>query len=175
MTPCWSLVSVGGFFSSTKPLAKSHIGTEAPMVASPEIKELTKSLPARAATIVLCAPLTQGPWSAVVTMPSWVRLVVSGHKDRKNMRETLCGECFVFVKPARCHLSWLGNLVEMLFSTTPTFNLLTWPWNRKRLISSGLNCRSPHPCWPFLARLVFIALLWNSSSWTQTNPSKQSS
>lgn len=39
------------------------------MVARPEINEETRSLPARAATMVLWAPLTQGPWSAVVTMP----------------------------------------------------------------------------------------------------------
>ena len=35
-----------------------------PMVSSPETRQLIRSLPARAVTIVLWAPDTQGPWSA---------------------------------------------------------------------------------------------------------------
>lgn len=35
------------------------------IVRSPDTRELTKSLPALAQTIVLCAPDTAGPWSAV--------------------------------------------------------------------------------------------------------------
>lgn len=35
------------------------------IVRSPEVREEIKSLPARAHTIVLCAPDTAGPWSAV--------------------------------------------------------------------------------------------------------------
>lgn len=35
------------------------------IVRRPDAKHETKSLPARAHTIVLCAPLTAGPWSAV--------------------------------------------------------------------------------------------------------------
>lgn len=37
------------------------------MVSNPLTTEEIKSLPARDVTMVLCAPLTAGPWSAVIT------------------------------------------------------------------------------------------------------------
>ena len=44
---------------SSAPLNRS------PMVSRPEASEETRSLPAREAMMVLCAPETAGPWSAV--------------------------------------------------------------------------------------------------------------
>mmetsp|Transcript_91097 Transcript_91097/g.244282 ORF Transcript_91097/g.244282 Transcript_91097/m.244282 type:complete len:231 (-) Transcript_91097:87-779(-) len=60
-----------------------------PMVASPEISEETRSLPARAATMVLWAPETQGPWSAVVMTHSSMNLDTYAGSRRLNHRSEI--------------------------------------------------------------------------------------
>eukprot|EP01139_Manchomonas_bermudensis_P023585 Amastigsp_a841279_504.p3 type:complete len:227 gc:universal Amastigsp_a841279_504:1755-1075(-) len=55
-----------------------------PMVSSPDATQLTRSLPARAATMVLCAPETHGPWSAVSTITISMNLDAHGGSSRLN-------------------------------------------------------------------------------------------
>merc|ERR1719426_13031 len=59
-----------------------------PMVSKPEHKDEIKSLPARAATTVLCAPDTAGPWSAqIVKHISRKRKQLSGSMRRNHNKE----------------------------------------------------------------------------------------
>mmetsp|Transcript_23273 Transcript_23273/g.49556 ORF Transcript_23273/g.49556 Transcript_23273/m.49556 type:complete len:246 (-) Transcript_23273:27-764(-) len=57
-----------------------------PMVRRPLQRAETKSLPARAVTIVLWAPLTAGPWSAVTMRIISMNFVISGGSWRRNQR-----------------------------------------------------------------------------------------
>mmetsp|Transcript_60561 Transcript_60561/g.195036 ORF Transcript_60561/g.195036 Transcript_60561/m.195036 type:complete len:224 (+) Transcript_60561:452-1123(+) len=60
-----------------------------PMVARPEMSDETRSLPALAATIVLCAPETQGPWSAVVMTQSSMNFETYWGSRRRNQRSAI--------------------------------------------------------------------------------------
>ena len=55
------------------------------MVSNPEAKHETKSFPARAQTMVLCAPLTAGPWSAVTIRTISKNLVAYFGKLKNNI------------------------------------------------------------------------------------------
>mmetsp|Transcript_23277 Transcript_23277/g.49570 ORF Transcript_23277/g.49570 Transcript_23277/m.49570 type:complete len:212 (-) Transcript_23277:989-1624(-) len=57
-----------------------------PMVRRPLHRAETKSLPARAVTMVLWAPLTAGPWSAVTSRIISMNLQHSGGNCRRNQR-----------------------------------------------------------------------------------------
>mmetsp|Transcript_106638 Transcript_106638/g.281276 ORF Transcript_106638/g.281276 Transcript_106638/m.281276 type:complete len:246 (+) Transcript_106638:497-1234(+) len=55
-----------------------------PMVSRPLQRADTRSLPARAVTMVLCAPLTAGPWSPVTMRIISMNLVHAGGNWRRN-------------------------------------------------------------------------------------------
>lgn len=55
-------------------------------VSRPETRDDTRSLPARAQTIVLCAPDTAGPWSAVTMRHISKNLQTYGGRQRWNHR-----------------------------------------------------------------------------------------
>mmetsp|Transcript_64000 Transcript_64000/g.177903 ORF Transcript_64000/g.177903 Transcript_64000/m.177903 type:complete len:228 (-) Transcript_64000:442-1125(-) len=57
-----------------------------PIVRSPLQSDETKSLPAREETIVLCAPLTAGPWSAVTIKTMSMKFVHSAGSCLRNQR-----------------------------------------------------------------------------------------
>mmetsp|Transcript_92896 Transcript_92896/g.289047 ORF Transcript_92896/g.289047 Transcript_92896/m.289047 type:complete len:217 (-) Transcript_92896:100-750(-) len=57
-----------------------------PIVSKPLQRADTRSLPARAVTIVLCAPLTAGPWSAVTMRIISMNFVHSLGSCRRNQR-----------------------------------------------------------------------------------------
>ena len=54
------------------------------MVSRPLQRAEMRSLPARAVTIVLCAPETAGPWSAVTMSTISMNLVAYGGRRRRN-------------------------------------------------------------------------------------------
>mmetsp|Transcript_67816 Transcript_67816/g.151895 ORF Transcript_67816/g.151895 Transcript_67816/m.151895 type:complete len:206 (-) Transcript_67816:1547-2164(-) len=60
-----------------------------PMVAKPEINEDTRSFPALAATMVLWAPETQGPWSAVVITQSSMNFETYWGRRRRNQSKEM--------------------------------------------------------------------------------------
>mmetsp|Transcript_19396 Transcript_19396/g.59734 ORF Transcript_19396/g.59734 Transcript_19396/m.59734 type:complete len:267 (+) Transcript_19396:66-866(+) len=55
-----------------------------PMVNNPDASELTRSLPARVATMALCAPATAGPWSAVTMRTISTNFVAYGGSRLRN-------------------------------------------------------------------------------------------
>mmetsp|Transcript_39488 Transcript_39488/g.53635 ORF Transcript_39488/g.53635 Transcript_39488/m.53635 type:complete len:210 (-) Transcript_39488:1144-1773(-) len=57
-----------------------------PMVRRPEQRAETRSFPALEATMVLCAPLTAGPWSAVTMRTISINLHAYGGSLRRNHR-----------------------------------------------------------------------------------------
>mmetsp|Transcript_115201 Transcript_115201/g.372322 ORF Transcript_115201/g.372322 Transcript_115201/m.372322 type:complete len:217 (-) Transcript_115201:364-1014(-) len=57
-----------------------------PTVRRPEAKAETRSLPARAVTMALCAPLTAGPWSAVTMRTISMNLQQASGNRRRNHR-----------------------------------------------------------------------------------------
>mmetsp|Transcript_13165 Transcript_13165/g.52748 ORF Transcript_13165/g.52748 Transcript_13165/m.52748 type:complete len:246 (+) Transcript_13165:569-1306(+) len=57
-----------------------------PMVRRPETSDETRSLPARVETMVLCAPDTAGPWSAVTMRIISTNLVAYGGSFLRNHR-----------------------------------------------------------------------------------------
>mmetsp|Transcript_18636 Transcript_18636/g.34534 ORF Transcript_18636/g.34534 Transcript_18636/m.34534 type:complete len:200 (-) Transcript_18636:1059-1658(-) len=71
--------------ASVKSLAASSRAPpkRGPMVRRPEVSEEIKSLPARAHTMVLCAPDTAGPWSAVII--STISIKVAAYSGRRRL------------------------------------------------------------------------------------------
>jgi len=59
------------------------------MVRRPDTREDTRSLPARAQTIVLWAPETAGPWSAVTIRHISKNLLTYGGRGRWNHRREM--------------------------------------------------------------------------------------
>mmetsp|Transcript_23113 Transcript_23113/g.64130 ORF Transcript_23113/g.64130 Transcript_23113/m.64130 type:complete len:246 (+) Transcript_23113:421-1158(+) len=103
-----------------------------PMVSKPLHKAETKSFPARAVTIVLCAPLTAGPWSAVTMRIISMNLVHSLGSCRRNHRSERtppmpisCSKTSVMVTPQYFSSSPRSSeMEEMKFAglrTMPSF------------------------------------------------------
>lgn len=59
------------------------------IVSSPLTTEEMRSLPARAVTMVLCAPDTAGPWSAVTISTSSKNLHAQSGSSRWNLRKLI--------------------------------------------------------------------------------------
>merc|ERR1711871_542410 len=88
LTNCFGGVPASAAFVNIFAASSNAPPNLGPIVSKPEHNEEIKSFPARAATTVLCAPETAGPWSAQITKHiSRKRKQVSGSFLRNHSKE----------------------------------------------------------------------------------------